>query len=116
MNCRFTREENKTKPKSNKTMSIIPKEGNKKEAIVLLPLFILHQFLGIGIMFIGQRMKNRTEFIGGFLYFVWLLYSIFLGTSRSFLVYNISAILGWVYVIGRLLWIYSKKENQIKVV
>lgn len=44
-------------------------KGNK-EPIQVAVLFFVHWILGLGIAIIGQRTKNRNEFIGGLIFFL----------------------------------------------
>jgi len=93
-------------------MGIIPKEGEKRENIGIIPLVIVNYLLGLGIAFIGQRMKNRYEFLGGLAFFVMVVASFFISPLLS----TILGLFSWAYVIIRLIWIFVKKETGFGII
>lgn len=105
-------------------MGIIPKEGEKKEAIGLIPLVIVHYVLALGIAYIGQRTKNRIEFFAGMGLLVFLIgYVAVYLLSEGFsaerpeftLPYFLLTLGSWIYIAGRMLWIKMKKETEIRL-
>jgi len=64
-------------------MGILPKEGDPKEQIGLLPLIVVHYLIGLGIAYVGQRTKNQLEFFCGLAVFVIAIAAIFLAANSS---------------------------------
>ncbi len=94
-------------------MGIIPKKGDKKEPIGLIPLVLAHVIIGLGITVVGQRTKNRNEFLGGIIVFLVVLSSFF--NSGLGLAVPLISILSWIYLLGRIALIYKSKEVEIKL-
>jgi hypothetical protein len=104
-------------------MGIIPKSSDAKEAVGIIPLLILHYVIGIGIAFIGQKTKNVAEFWAGII--VFLVTMCFLAlyisapdaaafeTSPAGALYVFFSLVTWAYILGRVIWIYMKKETKL---
>ena len=108
-------------------MGIIPKDGEEKEAVGVIPVLLVHYLLGLGIVVLGQRTKNVLEFWGGVSVFLiaifFLFYSIAVGGGMSFFqanllgtIYVLFSLLIWLYIIGRLIWIAVKKETKLTII
>jgi hypothetical protein len=108
-------------------MGIIPKEGEKKESIGIIPLIVVHHIMGFGILMVGQRTKNVFEFWGGLAVFLIAVFYLFmgfsiLGTPENFseslmgILYTLYSLVTWLYLLVRLIWIFVKKETKISII
>jgi hypothetical protein len=126
-------------PKKSTTTSI---SKSHNEPILILPLLFVHWTIGGGIAFIGNRMKNQSEFYAGLVFMfviIGLLIAGFVypcdGACDSGLggqayancgscnvhpiftgLFMLLSLLSWVYIIARLYLIHSKKENTFKLI
>ena len=95
-------------------MDIIPKEGDEKEHVGLIPLLFVNYLLGLGICYIGQRTKNPKEFFGGIVFFAVMIAGILSGPNAMW-VLGLLSLGSWAYIAVRLVWIAVKKEAGIKL-
>lgn len=73
--------------------------------------------LGLGITYIGQRMKNRTEFFGGIVYFIAITLGFIVDAVTGQVFYiQLLGLIGWVYIIFRVIGIHLDKQNKISVI
>ncbi len=102
-------------------MGIIPESDEPKEPLGVLAVLIVHYILGLGIALIGQRTKNVGEFWAGVIVF-FIAVSVIVATvygaggDALLLAYGLFSLATWLYILGRLAWIYVKKETRLTII
>jgi hypothetical protein len=117
------------------------KIDGKKEPICILPLVAVQSMLGAGPMYIGHKVKNGKEYYAG-LVLVPLVIAFFIASiadscyrgcslnvgvfSNSYCascpglmfqwLYIFLYAVSWLYIIGRLFYLYSRKEAEIRLI
>jgi hypothetical protein len=111
-------------------MGLIPKKGDAKESIGVIPVVVVHLLLGLGIMLIGQRTKNVAEFWAGLAFFLFIIAAAFVSAFLHYQIYasgpsldslfnifrSLAAILSWIYILLRLFLLDRNKEVKVTLI
>ena len=94
----------------------------EKEPISLVVLVVAHFLIGAGIMYIGEKTKNRREFLGG-IAFILIAIIAYLAPATvldlgvvAFGAFFMLSALSWLYLLVRLHLINQKKEVELKLI
>lgn len=98
---------------------ILPNWDEPKEPVGVITVILVHFILGLGIVIIGQRTKNRLEFWLGIIVFLiaiaFLVITLLSGTGTFPFGYGLFSAATWLYILGRLVWIFIKKETKLTI-
>jgi uncharacterized membrane protein len=95
----------------------LPRWDEPAEPVGVVTVLAAQLILGLGIVMIGQRTKNKIEFYCGLAFFIVTLAYVGLGISYGGAAaygYGAFNLLGWAYVLCRIGWIALKKEPSLR--